>query len=94
MGIPGVFAQGFGDGVVRTLLAINRRLATETDLQRAMQALLEAAVTLAGGLAIYDAVQAGRDADALGMVLVMAACAFAALTLAAQSSMSRCASSG
>jgi molybdate transport system permease protein len=38
--------------------------------------------TQTGALAIYDAVQAGRDGDALGMVLVMAACAFAALTLA------------
>ncbi len=42
-------AGGGAEGVLRTFLAINRRLAGEVDLERAMQYLLDTAVALSGG---------------------------------------------
>ncbi|MEZ5964655.1 MAG: sigma 54-interacting transcriptional regulator [Planctomycetota bacterium] len=50
---PGGSPSGGGDGwisrgVFRTFLAVNRRLASEAKLERAMEYLLEAAVTLSG----------------------------------------------
>jgi transcriptional regulator with GAF, ATPase, and Fis domain len=42
-----------GDAVFQTFLAVNRRLATEADLERALRFLLDAAVTLAGGRSGY-----------------------------------------
>ncbi|MBK8975295.1 MAG: sigma 54-interacting transcriptional regulator [Planctomycetes bacterium] len=61
---PSVFAESdaVARSVFRAFLSINRRLASERDLERAMRHLLDAAETIAGARAGYLLVQRGDDA--------------------------------